>query len=670
MAAAAAAGALVVPAAGAERSAAIRRRPSAVPTICQQLSPPRLTVKTKKQQNNDAQETATTTTTTTRRASRPRNTSNAGNSANQVWRVLGVEVPPAEDPGKDHVGIHDALRDAVASRLSCQADVLPLDAITVVRKSFDARKDECCFVYVVDINTGILSTSTRKRLRLRPQPGRLEPISGSTDEPADTDTTAAGPGPGSQRSAGGQDDDGVIIVGCGPAGLFAALSLAEAGVKVTLIERGAPVETRGRDIGALFARKLLNEDSNLCYGEGGAGTWSDGKLTTRIGKNSDEVRHVLATLVRFGAPSRILVDGKPHLGTDRLVRLLKAFRRHLVEDLGATLRFHTALEDLLVHNGRVVGVKVRDLQGGSEEEIKGQYVVLGVGHSARKVYDMLLHRHNVTITPKDFALGFRIEHPQEFINRVQYGVWAAEVPTGKLPVADYRLSASNILAQHTQQGSDGEGRGCYSFCMCPGGQVVPTSTSEDELCVNGMSFSRRASRWANAALVVTVSAADCVRYTGDTSALAGVQFQRLIEREAAIRGGGKFVAPVQRVTDFMDGIVSGGELPSSSYRLGVKEDALHTLYPADITEALREALRRFERAMPGYVSGGAGLLHGVETRTSAPVRVERDPHTLQSPSLQGLFPTGEGAGYAGGIVSAAVDGARVGRAVVAAVRAG
>lgn len=393
------------------------------------------------------------------------------------------------------------------------------------------------------------------------------------------------------------------------------------------------------------------------------GTWSDGKLVTRIGKTSDSVQAVLRTLVHFGAPRRILVDGKPHLGTDKLVPLLRSFRQHL-QGLGVTIKFGTRVDDLLVERAIIKGVKVSDVTAtlrSCSHDLMYDAVVLAVGHSARDVYQMLLS-HNIDLVPKDFAIGLRIEHPQELINSIQYAGLAADVQRGrgKVPVADYKVA--NYLGEEGVESSYGsESRGCYSFCMCPGGQVVLTSTNPTELCVNGMSFSRRSSKWANAALVVTVSAKDfqTLDFHGP---LAGVGFQRELEQRAATMGGGNFVVPVQVVTDFLESKTSAACVPSSSYRLGVRAASLHELFPAHITKTLQESILMFDKELPGFISKEA-LLHGVETRTSSPVQISRNRTTYESTSLKGLYPVGEGAGYAGGIVSAAVDGMYAGFAV-------
>uniref|UniRef100_A0A803MFD8 FAD-binding domain-containing protein n=1 Tax=Chenopodium quinoa TaxID=63459 RepID=A0A803MFD8_CHEQI len=582
------------------------------------------------------------------------------------WRLskLGVEVD--KDPGKDFLGVSHALLEQIAK----VASLLPAEAFTVVRKSFDARKllKTPKFVYTVDMNVEKL-LSSEPRLwdfisEMEPKVGLVEHIpqekavgdlfSLLNDCKKDLEGTVAGDADSHCNIPSHKPK--VAVVGSGPAGLFATLVLGELGADVTLIERGQPVEQRGRDIGALVVRRIIQSESNFCFGEGGAGTWSDGKLVTRIGKNSDSVQAVLRTLVHFGAPRSILVDGKPHLGTDRLVPLLRSFRQHL-QALGVTIKFGTRVDDLLVEGATIKGVKVSDVTKNPpihSQELSYDAVVLAVGHSARDVYQMLLS-HNVGLVPKDFAIGLRVEHPQQLINSIQYAALAAEVQggRGKVPVADYKI-ANYLSGEGAESSYSSASRGCYSFCMCPGGQVVLTSTNPSELCINGMSFSRRSSKWANSALVVTVSSKDfeSLNFHG---ALAGVDFQRELEQRAAVMGGGNFVVPVQTVTDFLEERTSGMCLPQSSYRLGVKASNLHELFPAHLTKALQDSILMFEKELPGFISKEA-LLHGVETRTSSPVQIPRNSTTFESTNLNGLYPVGEGAGFAGGIVSAAVDG--------------
>ncbi|XAR66735.1 hypothetical protein NMG60_11013055 [Bertholletia excelsa] len=602
------------------------------------------------------------------------------------WRLSKLEVSVQRDPGKDFLGVSEALLEEIAKVLEFPvASMLPPEAFSVVRKSFDARKSlkEPKFVYIVDMDVSRLLDLEPRTWdfisRLEPKVGQVKHMSHQkvfgdiisiirdcrkncegavSREVGNIQLGESYKYPATEKPK-------VAVVGSGPSGLFASLVLAELGADVTLIERGQPVEQRGRDIGALVVRRILQLESNFCFGEGGAGTWSDGKLVTRIGRNSSSVLAVMKTLVHFGAPENILVAGKPHLGTDRLVPLLRNFRQHL-KGLGVTIRFGTRVDDLLVEGGRVAGVKVSDSRDNlklSSQKLGFDAVVLAVGHSARDMYQMLLS-HDINLCPKDFAVGLRIEHPQELINNIQYSKLANEVQSGrgKVPVADYKIvkyiNGGDVVEPLN---SESMGRSCYSFCMCPGGQVVLTSTNPSEICINGMSFSRRASKWANAALVVTVSSKDfdTLNFHGP---LAGVEYQREFEQRAAIMGGGNFVVPVQTVTDFLENKLSGSSVPPSSYRLGVKAANLHEIFPNYITEALQNSISMVDKELPGFISCDA-LLHGVETRTSSPLQIPRCSNTYESTSLKGLYPIGEGAGYSGGIVSAAVDGMDAGFAL-------
>jgi len=587
--------------------------------------------------------------------------------------------------------------------------------VKVVRRSLDARKKRgrknvslsknsaSCpprYTYVLDVD---VSKSFVQQQRWKHQPGRCEflyPISETSvtsDEPSES--TSLHPVPEeiiSQENASSKTKKKIIIVGAGPAGLFCAYMLAQQLLtssstssssspppEIILLERGQPVEQRGRAIGALIHRAQMDPDSNFAFGEGGAGTWSDGKLTTRIGRNSQAVRMVLETLVRFGAPEHILVEGSPHLGTDNLVKLLRNMRKYLM-DLGAEVRFGAKVTSVMKKNGAVEGVKVQYNDDNSMETLKGDAVVLATGHSARDIYEEMAQL-GVILEPKGFAAGFRVEHPQHIINQIQYGKeWSPCVVTGRkrtdeanasntilensnilhkgrLPVASYRLA--------TNQAFDGQSnRGAYSFCMCPGGQIVPASTNPHEVCVNGMSFSKRDSVFANSALVVTVDPDDVVLepYRAEFGVLAGIQFQREMEQRAAQLGGGKFVCPVQSVNDFMTHQSTKGETPSSSYRLGVRSGVpCHEIYPPSMAQALCHALENsFEKTMPGFVSSGKGILHSVETRTSSPVRISRSVESYEAIGLKCFYPAGEGAGFAGGIVSAAVDGMLVAEAIL------
>jgi uncharacterized FAD-dependent dehydrogenase len=428
----------------------------------------------------------------------------------------------------------------------------------------------------------------------------------------------------------------VVVVGSGPAGTWAALRLAEGGVAATILEQGKPVQPRRHDLAAI-TRGRLAPRSNYCFGEGGAGTYSDGKLYTRS-KDREGVAAVIGDLVRFGAPAEIAVESRPHVGSNRLPKVLTALREHLAR-AGVAYRFEAEVAGLRIERGRVRGV---ELAGG--DEVPADAVVLAVGHSARPFYEWAA-RAGLALERKGIAVGVRLEHPQPLIDRLQYG-HAAGHP--RLPPAFYELA------------SEGEGRGVYSFCMCPGGWIVPAATEPDGVVVNGMSLSRRDSPFANAGFVVAVEPGDF----GPAAAgpLAGVELQRAIERAAFAAGGGAFRAPAQRLGDFLAGRASES-LGASSYRPGTAPGDLARVLPPFVATALRAGLRRLGERLPAFLHPDAQLV-GVETRTSAPVRFARDPETLVALGVEGLYPVGEGAGYAGGIVSAALDGARAAEAIL------
>ena len=602
---------------------------------------------------------------------RPKHARDAARDApiGTAWRVYDVYVPLHLDAGKDSHAATRAVRDAVGKILGLKA-ALELDdaGVRVYRKTCDARADPPGFSYVIDVDDDAIVRAggafrpirarAKKVERIREEDERTVEYGLNAVDAANAYVRAPTRGVREDVTRDSRSDGCVVVIGLGPAGLFAALALAEAGIKVTVVERGQPVETRGKDIGALFARRQLNAESNLCYGEGGAGTWSDGKLTTRIGRNGDRVRSVFRALVRFGAPESILVDGKPHLGTDRLVRILRT-ARHYLESIGVEFLFGE--KATRVNRDSVTGAAA-SVTLASGEIVRCASVVLAAGHSSRQLMEAL-HEDGVKLSYQSFAAGFRIEHPQGLLDTIQYGSkYAGYVDNGKgpLPVADYRVA-------NTVEDGVAAGRACYSFCMCPGGQIVPTSTVEGELCINGMSFSKRASKWANSGLVSAISEADAAPFAEvGYEPLCGVSFQRHIEREAAIMGGGSLVVPVQTAEDFLLERVSKREvLPSSSYRLGVTPAPLHELYPPAVTAAIRESLARFDKQLPGF-AGSQALIHAPEARTSSPVRIDRDKETMCSVSMDGLYPTGEGAGYAGGIVSAAVDGLAAADAILRA----
>jgi uncharacterized FAD-dependent dehydrogenase len=436
----------------------------------------------------------------------------------------------------------------------------------------------------------------------------------------------------------------VVIIGAGPAGLFCAYELARRGVGSCVLERGKPVQPRRHDLKGLNRDGVVNPDSNYCFGEGGAGTYSDGKLYTRAHKRGN-VRDVIEVLARHSAPASILTDARPHIGSNRLPQVVTSMRREL-EQVGVQFRFGARVIGLKLLGSserRVTGVVLAD---GSE--LEASCVVLATGHSASDIYTML-EAYGARLEAKSFALGVRIEHPQPLIDRIQYGA-AATHPA--LPAAAYRVAETV------------EGRGVFSFCMCPGGFVVPASTLPGGLVVNGMSLSKRSSRFANSGLVVGVEPAD-VQRAGFAGVLGGIELQHALERAAHAAGGGRLRAPAARATDFL-AKRSSSTLPASSYLPGLQATELGGVLDSvglEISERIRRALRAFDRRLHGYLTEEAVLL-GVESRTSSPVRIVRDAQTLQAPGLAGLFPAGEGAGYAGGIMSAAMDGVRIAGVIV------
>jgi len=443
----------------------------------------------------------------------------------------------------------------------------------------------------------------------------------------------------------------VVIIGAGPAGLFCAYELARHGVGACIVDRGKTVQPRRHDLKGLNRHGVVDPDSNYCFGEGGAGTYSDGKLYTRAHKRGS-VRDVIEILVRHGASDAILVDARPHIGSNRLPQVVSSIRHELTQ-CGMSFRFESRVTQLML-SGQA-GRRVSGVRLANGDVIDARHVVLATGHSAADVYTMLLSQ-GVALEAKPFAMGVRIEHPQTLINRIQYGV-SAEHPA--LPAASYRVAATV------------EERGVFSFCMCPGGFIVPASTEPAGLVVNGMSLSRRSSRYANSGFVVAVELDDLaqVRRTLPESeaVLAGVHLQREMERAAFSAGGGMLRAPATRVSDFLRGRASS-TLPSTSYLPGLTPtDVGEVLDPSGLAlrERLARALRVFDRQLHGYVTEEA-ILVGVESRTSSPVRVVRDHASLQAPGFVGLYPCGEGAGYAGGIMSAAMDGVRIAQAIVTA----
>ncbi len=506
---------------------------------------------------------------------------------------------------------------------------LPGEAITslkVLRRSLDARRSRPpYFVYALEV---VLPEAT--------------PLPASAGEGISIHLPGEGPAlvplpPSGQGKFPARAEKKVVVVGSGPAGLFAALTLAEQGVAVLLLERGKPVPARCRDVRDFWDQGALQGESNVLFGEGGAGTFSDGKLTSRA--KDPRIRQVKETLVALGAPAEIVTEAKPHIGTDRLRALVMNFRKKLL-GLGCEVRFGARVSDFLLREQCLVGIVVNGV-----EEVGAECLVLAMGQHADDTYGKLRER-GVHLEPKAFALGLRVEHPQGLINELQYGKWW---PHPDLPPADYALTAA------TGQ----EGRSVYTFCMCPGGRIVGCSSEPGGVVTNGMSRSRRDGPYANSAVVVNVRIADFLGTPQEP--LRGLAFRRNWEEKAFSLGGGDYCAPAQRLLDFLRDKESAQLLPTS-FRPGVRSALLREALPTFVAEALKEGLRLFERKMPGFITEEA-MLVGVETRTSAPVRILRDENG-QSVSTAGLFPCGEGAGYAGGIISSALDGIRAAEKVL------
>ncbi len=422
----------------------------------------------------------------------------------------------------------------------------------------------------------------------------------------------------------------VIVVGAGPAGLFAALQLIELGIKPILLERGKDVRGRRRDLKAINRDHIVNEDSNYCFGEGGAGTYSDGKLYTRSKKRGD-VDRILRLLVAFGASSEILVEAHPHIGTNKLPEIIQDIREK-IKEYGGQVLFETRVTDILIKNNEVEGIVTQ-----SGEVIKAKKIILATGHSARDVFE-LLDRKKVLIEAKPFALGVRAEHPQSLIDSIQY---SCDFRGAFLPPAPY-----SVVKQVN-------GRGMYSFCMCPGGVIAPCATSPGEVVTNGWSPSKRDQVTANSGIVVELKLEDFKPYA-KFGALAGMEFQKAIEQKAWEMAGKTQKVPAQRMVDFSQKKGSI-DIPKTSYVPGTTSVELGTVFPPFLTQIMREGFVQFGKSMKGYFTNEA-ILHAPESRTSSPVRIPRDNITLEHFQITGLYPCGEGAGYAGGIISAAIDG--------------
>lgn len=432
----------------------------------------------------------------------------------------------------------------------------------------------------------------------------------------------------------------VVVIGAGPAGLFAALQLIQQGIKPILLERGKDVRSRRRDLAAMNKQGLVNPNSNYCYGEGGAGTYSDGKLYTRSQKRGNLDR-ILQLFVFFGASPNILIDAHPHIGTNKLPGIISAMRNAILE-AGGEVHFDTRVTDLRIENGSITEVISENNQSFPAEAF-----LLATGHSARDIFH-LFHQKGIRIEAKPFAMGVRVEHPQELIDQAQYHCQLHRDPL--LPPAAYSW---------VEQVED---RGVFSFCMCPGGIIAPAATAPGEIVVNGWSPSKRNNPYANSGIVVSVDPTDCkaFKHLGPLAALA---FQEQVEQKAFAAGGGNLVAPALRLTDFCEGKISNN-LPDCSYLPGIRATSLKEVLPPFIHQRLLEAFRRTGKKMKGYYTREAVVV-ATESRTSSPVRIPRDRELLNHPELTNLYPCGEGAGYAGGIVSAAMDGERVALAIAA-----
>jgi uncharacterized FAD-dependent dehydrogenase len=486
-------------------------------------------------------------------------------------------------------------------------DASEISAVKVLRKSIDARKKEIIFNYKVAayINEQI--------------PEKSDYIFDYKDVSKAKE---------------------VHIIGFGPAGMYAALRCIELGYKPVVLERGKNVQNRRRDIKAINRDHIVDEDSNYCFGEGGAGTYSDGKLYTRSLKRGD-VRRIFENLVFHGATEQILVDAHPHIGTNKLPKIIENIRENILK-FGGEIHFETRVVDFIIKNNKLQAIQ---LQNGTEMAVSS--VILATGHSARDIYE-LLHKKQIALKAKSFAMGVRVEHPQEIIDQIQYHCSGERDEL--LPAAAYSL---------VQQVNN---RGVYSFCMCPGGFIVPAATASGEVVVNGMSPSKRNNKFANSGIVVELDIDQDFKKYEKFGPLKGLEFQKDLEKIAFLAGGRTQAAPAQRLVDFVDGKIST-DLNDCSYQPGLVSAPIHSLLPKIIGSRLRKGFAAFGQKMHGYYTNEANII-GVESRTSSPINIPRKEN-LEHPEIEGLFPCGEGGGYAGGIVSAAMDGERCAEAVIA-----
>ncbi len=505
-------------------------------------------------------------------------------------KQIQIVVSPKEAAGPE------LLEKVVACKIGCNAG--DIARLNVLRRSIDARKRNC--VKVV-LNLEIYTKG--ETIPAKEYSFRFDNVASCPE---------------------------VVIAGSGPAGLFAAFRLIERGFRPIIIERGKEISTRKQDIAILCRGQGLNPESNYCFGEGGAGAFSDGKLYTRSRKRGN-IERVLQLFHFHGAKDDILIDSHPHIGTDILPVIIRNMRQTIIQ-CGGEFHFGQKLTDFIIKNGKVSGITTA-----TGDKFHGNAVILATGHSANDVYEMF-HRNHYALEAKPFAMGVRVEHPQSLINEISYH---------RSPEMEYLPTAAYVLTTQVEE------RGVYSFCMCPGGYIVPASTSLDGLVVNGMSSSRRHTAFANSGIVVETRLEDLSGYA-EHGALSGLRYQQHIEQLAALNGGGGQTAPAQCTTDFVKGKMSVN-LPACSYLPRVTSSALHTWLPEQITRRLQEAFKAFDRKMPGFLTSES-LIVGVESRSSTPVRIPRDAVTMQHIQLKGLYPCGEGSGYAGGITSSAIDG--------------
>lgn len=511
-----------------------------------------------------------------------------------------VSPPEAANP--------ELLRATVSQQLSIQAD--RITHVHILKRSIDAR-------------------SRNIKVNLRVEVFIDEPA------PAPTPLLPSYPDVSNARTA--------LIAGAGPAGMFAALRLIELGVKPVILERGKDVKSRRRDLAAINKQHIVNPDSNYCFGEGGAGTYSDGKLYTRATKRGD-VSRILEIFVKHGASEEIMIEAHPHIGTNKLPKIIVNMRESILK-AGGEIHFNTRVTDLITKENSMRGVVTQNVETGEEKEFIAGSLILATGHSSRDIFE-LLHKKNILIESKTFAMGVRAEHPQSLIDSIQYHCRTlddVELKRTHLPAASYSLVHQS------------NGRGVYSFCMCPGGIIAPCATSPGEIVTNGWSPSKRNNPFANSGIVVTVEPEDLTKYK-EHGPLAGLRYQQDVEHAMWAAGGKTQTAPAQRMIDFVNGKISS-TLPDTSYQPGVASAPLHELLPSRVALRLQDGFKAFGQKMKGYYTNEA-ILVAVESRTSSPVRIPRDKDTLEHPQVAGLYPCGEGAGYAGGIVSAAIDGER------------